>query len=192
MPGAFANLLGKLNEAGVRYLVVGGVAVCLHGYPRATQDMDILVEATPENARRLITALSGWGEGHASELSESDFCPPELGSVRVGEDFVLDIFTLMRSRALDANLDYAALAADAQSLPLAQGGQVAFASASRLIDLKRDSGRPKDEADVAMLSEILLHRSQRSPVSLDQLEPTADHTGERDQDQGEWPGEPRQ
>ena len=78
MPGAFASLLARLDDSSVRYLVVGDVAVCLNGYPGATQDMDIIVEATPDNARRLIGALGQWGEGHARELSEADFSCPSL------------------------------------------------------------------------------------------------------------------
>lgn len=67
MPGASQVRWQSLNDAGVRHLVVGGVAVCLHGYPRAPQDLDIVAEATPENARRLIGALSQWGEGYTRE-----------------------------------------------------------------------------------------------------------------------------
>lgn len=62
MAGAFANLLGRLADAEVRCLVVGGVAVFLHGYPRATRDLDILVQASPENARRLLDVLERWGD----------------------------------------------------------------------------------------------------------------------------------
>ena len=41
----------------VRYVVIGGIATVLHGVPRATFDLDILIEATPENVRRLLDAL---------------------------------------------------------------------------------------------------------------------------------------
>ncbi len=49
----------------VRYLVIGGIASILYGVPRATFDLDILIEATPENARRLLDALAGAGLGTA-------------------------------------------------------------------------------------------------------------------------------
>ena len=50
-----------------RYLVIGGIAAVLHGVPRATFDLDILIEATPENARRLLEALGRSGDGHSGD-----------------------------------------------------------------------------------------------------------------------------
>jgi hypothetical protein len=49
MPETFESLLVKLSHAGVDFLVVGGVAVCLNGFVRTTHDLDLLVEASPEN-----------------------------------------------------------------------------------------------------------------------------------------------
>jgi len=56
----------------VHYVVIGGIAVVLHGVPRATLDLDILIEATPENARRLLDALEEAGLGTASLTSPED------------------------------------------------------------------------------------------------------------------------
>ncbi len=50
----------------VRYVVIGGVAVILHGVPRSTFDLDILIEATPENVNHLLEALEDAGLGTAS------------------------------------------------------------------------------------------------------------------------------
>ena len=50
----------------VRYMVIGGVASVLYGVPRATFDLDILIEATPENAQRLLAALVEAGFGTAN------------------------------------------------------------------------------------------------------------------------------
>src|SRR3954465_10155869 len=97
MPDTFESLLVKLARARVDYLVAGGVAVCLNGYVRATQDLDLLVEASPENLRRLLDCLATFGEGYARELSPEDF-PMEEGAVRVNDAFTVDIFTIMRSR----------------------------------------------------------------------------------------------
>src|SRR5206468_7797472 len=96
----FEKLLVELVRAGVDFAVVGGVAVSLNGFVRATDDLDIIVQERPENVRKLINCLSRWGEGWARELKEEDFAPQE-GSIRVIEDFDLDIFTRMRGRALE-------------------------------------------------------------------------------------------
>jgi hypothetical protein len=62
----------------VRYLVIGGIASVLHGVPRATFDLDILVDATPDNARRLIDALLSAGLGTASLTNPEDLLAHEI------------------------------------------------------------------------------------------------------------------
>jgi hypothetical protein len=54
----FEELIASFNAHRVRYLVVGAYAVAFHARPRATKDIDILVDATPANAKRVIAALS--------------------------------------------------------------------------------------------------------------------------------------
>jgi len=58
-----ATVCDLLNAAGVKYVVVGGFAVALHGVVRATKDIDILIEPTLDNAQRALKALEGltWG-----------------------------------------------------------------------------------------------------------------------------------
>ncbi|MFB6249635.1 MAG: hypothetical protein ABEL97_13805 [Salinibacter sp.] len=61
LPTDFNEFLRLLAEHDVRYLIVDGYAVGYHGYPRATGDMDVWVNATPENAERLVVALREFG-----------------------------------------------------------------------------------------------------------------------------------
>lgn len=68
----FKEFLQLLNDNNVRYLIVGGVAVALHGYPRYTKDLDIWIEMEPENANRLIQALDQFGFGPLN-LVAADF-----------------------------------------------------------------------------------------------------------------------
>jgi predicted nucleotidyltransferase len=72
----FKEFIRSLNDNNVRYLVVGGYAVALHGYPRYTKDMDVWVEMTPENAARIVKALAQFGFG-SLHLKESDFTVPD-------------------------------------------------------------------------------------------------------------------
>src|SRR5262245_64888007 len=58
-----AQVCEALNRSRAKYLVIGGVACVLHGYVRATTDVDILIERTPENAERVLGALSTIGYG---------------------------------------------------------------------------------------------------------------------------------
>ena len=71
----FVDLLRAFVAADVRFLIVGAYALALHGRPRATGDLDVWVEATPENARRVMPALAAFGAPTAS-ISESDFAKP--------------------------------------------------------------------------------------------------------------------
>jgi hypothetical protein len=68
----FKEFIQSLNDHRVRYLVVGGYAVALHGYPRYTKDIDIWVELAPDNAVRIIGALQQFGFG-SLDLKEQDF-----------------------------------------------------------------------------------------------------------------------
>ena len=61
LPADFKEFLRLLNASRVDYLLVGGYAVGLHGYPRATVDLDIWVLASPENAERVLQALRDFG-----------------------------------------------------------------------------------------------------------------------------------
>ena len=57
----FKEFIQSLNDNQVRYLIVGGYAVALHGYPRYTKDLDIWIELNPANAAKLIKALDQFG-----------------------------------------------------------------------------------------------------------------------------------
>ena len=69
----FVELLIKNN---VEYLIVGGYAVSIHGYPRYTGDLDIWLNPTPENAKKILTAVNEFGFS-SFKLSESDFTKKE-------------------------------------------------------------------------------------------------------------------
>jgi hypothetical protein len=143
----FEKLLVALAGAGVDYALVGGLAVILNGYPRVTVDVDILVNDSPENLHKLLDCLSRWGEGWARELKVEDFVPEE-GSIRVMEDFDLDIFTRMAGKSLDyfrprlRHLDAGEV-------------RIPYLAPQDLILLKEGSWREKDQLDVAALRRIL-------------------------------------
>ncbi len=146
----FEKLLAGLARAGVDFAVVGGVAVSLNGFIRATDDVDIIVSEAPENVRRMLDYLVTWGEGWARELQVEEFKAQE-GSIRVMEEFDLDIFTRMRGRSLE---DFRPRL---RRLDL-EGVQVGYLAPEDLIVLKEGSWRDKDKLDVAALKGILGRR----------------------------------
>ena len=154
---SFGKLLARLADARIRFVVVGGVAVALNGYVRLTDDVDILIDASPENIGRMLDALAGFGEGFARQLSVSDFADEE-GAVRIveqSESCQIDIFVRMRG------LRYADIAADATAFVI-DGRNILHASKSGLIRLKSPSTREKDILDVEAL-----RRLERDPRAFD-------------------------
>jgi len=149
----FGSLLVELARAGVDFAVVGGVAISLNGFVRATEDLDILVHRSPENLHKLLDCLKHWGEGWARELKIEDFAVEE-GSIRVMENFNLDIFVKMRGKTLD---DFRPALCHFDS----DGTRIAYLSAADLIFLKEGSWREKDKLDVAAMKEILAHEAKQ-------------------------------
>jgi len=152
-PSEFEKLLAGLARNGVDFAVAGGIAVILNGYPRVTVDLDILAHNSPENLRRLLKFLESWGEGAARELKVEDFALEE-GSIRVSEDFDLDIFVKMCGKTLDdfrPNLRYFD----------SEGARIAYLSPADLIFLKKGSWREKDKLDVAAMKEVLTREANQ-------------------------------
>lgn len=157
MEPSFEKLLVLLAERGVQFVVVGGIAVTLQGYVRLTEDVDLLLEDSPENIRLLLTTLSGYGEGFAAELTLEDFDDNE-GAIRVVEETEqcqIDLFTRMTGRR------YADVIADADKLNL-RGLSIFYASKASLIGWKESSVREKDKLDA-----MALRKLQHDPHAFD-------------------------
>lgn len=142
----YEKLLESLAQAEVKFIVAGGLAVALNGFVRTTEDVDILVERSPENIERLLAALSSFGAGHARDLSPDDFDDAE-GAIRIVEDFPLDIFTVMRGKHYDELIGSVGYARINETT-------ISFLDAKTLVQLKQDSEREKDQIDVAALKGI--------------------------------------
>jgi hypothetical protein len=72
------DVFASFQHHRVRYIVIGGIAAVLHGVPRATFDLDILIEATPENAQRLLDAMLEARLGSASLISVEELLANEI------------------------------------------------------------------------------------------------------------------
>jgi hypothetical protein len=80
-----------LEEERVEYALIGGYALALQGIVRLTEDVDILVEPTVENARRWVAALSKLPDGAAKELTGDDTLHEELYAIRINDEFTVDV-----------------------------------------------------------------------------------------------------
>jgi predicted nucleotidyltransferase len=146
MDTPYEKLLAKLARAEVKFIIVGGVAVALNGFVRSTEDVHILIEASPANVARLLDELANFGEGFARELTPADFSDSE-GAIRIIEDFPLDVFTIMRGRR------YADLVGATKKTRI-DDADVRYLNAEALIALKSDSLRDQDRIDVSALQSL--------------------------------------
>ena len=73
-----ADVFKSFQEREVRYVVLGGIAAVLYGVPRATFDLDILIDPTPENAQRVLAALAQAGLGTASLTTAENILANEI------------------------------------------------------------------------------------------------------------------
>ena len=126
----------------VRYMVIGGVASVLYGVPRATFDLDILIEATTENAQRLLAALMEAGFGTATMTNATDIVEHEItvfnDRVRIDVQTSTPGVSFQDAWRRRKTLNY-------------QGQDFFVLSREDLIANKRASGRKVDLEDVRLL-----------------------------------------
>jgi hypothetical protein len=126
----------------VRYVVIGGIASVLYGVPRATFDLDILIEATLDNAKRLLAALAEAGFGTATMTDAEDVLAHEI---TVFSDRVrIDVQTRTPGLAFQNAWTH-------RNTMTYQGQDFFVVSKEDLIAAKRAAGREVDLSDVRLL-----------------------------------------
>ncbi len=153
----FVTLFEALNGAGARYVVVGGLAMVLHGVDRLTADVDLVVDLAPEHATTAMGALVAAGYRPAVPVDPADFADPACRA-RWREErglVVLSLWDPTNTRpAVDVLADppiaYAELAERAARMRVG-GVEVPVASVTHLIRMKLASGRARDLEDIARL-----------------------------------------
>jgi hypothetical protein len=151
-------IVEALNGAGVRYLVVGGLAVVAHGFVRFTADIDLVLDPEPAAMRRAIEALSGLGFRPRAPVALVDFGDPAKRQAWVREKglSVFSVFSPEHASTeidlfVDAPFNFERAYAEATRLEVAPGIAATFVSLPDLIEMKRNAGRPQDLQDVTGL-----------------------------------------
>jgi predicted nucleotidyltransferase len=144
LPTDLREFAASLAGRDVRYVVVGGYAVAYHGYPRYTGDIDFLVEASEENAARLVEALGDFGFGSLG-LTVADF---------VSEGFVIQLGFPPNRIDLLTSVEGVTFedAWAARERCEVDGVPLWMISLDHLLAAKRAAGRPKDRLDVRHLT----------------------------------------
>jgi len=144
------GLCRTLNAAGAKYIVIGGMAVVQHGFVRATEDIDLLVDVSPANQERIRSALMGLPDGAVRDMKPDDLNAYMV--VRVADEIVVD---LMKS----ANgIEYAEASSSVDWAEI-QGVRIPFANLKLLWRLKQ-TVREKDALDRIFLKKKLGGKSQ--------------------------------
>jgi hypothetical protein len=141
------RLLGRFRDEGVEYVLVGGQAVRLNGYLRATEDVDVLVKPTRTNGERIISALSFLAASR--ELDAGWFVPTADGNVeniRVADDLLVDLLFSANGETYESVQPYV------RELMI-EGTPVKVLNIDGLIKTKTDY-REKDLLDKQVLSRI--------------------------------------
>jgi len=139
----FREFIQLLNDNQARYLVVGGYAVALHGYPRYTKDLDVWIEMTPHNATRVVLALQKFGFGSLG-LKEQDFLEADT-IIQLGyPPRRIDLLTTLPGVDFD-NCFAKRMVVELDSVP------VNFIDLESLKKNKRAAARAQDLADIENL-----------------------------------------
>jgi len=154
------ELLRSLNEARVRYLVVGGLAVVLHGHARLTLDVDLIVDLEPDNARRTMDALSGLGLTPSVPVDAASFADPETRRRWIDERNMQafpmrDVHDLTRRVDVFVEEPFPFQEMWASSIVVPYGvTETRIVSLEHLLAMKRAAGRHQDLADIEALEAI--------------------------------------
>jgi hypothetical protein len=139
----FKEFIQSLNDNQVRYLVVGGYAVALHGYPRYTKDIDIWVDMDAANAAHAVRALEQFGFGSLG-LQAADFLVPDQ-IIQLGyPPSRIDLLTTV------PGVDFASCYPLRVQVEM-EGVNVSFIDLDNLKKSKKSSGRLQDLADLENL-----------------------------------------
>ena len=136
--------IAELLEAEhVEYALIGGYALALQGIVRLTEDVDILVEPTPENARRWVRALSRLPDGAAKELEGDETLHAELYAIRINDEFTVDVMNSASGLTWQELLPYRT-----------RIEEINVVSLEGLLRMK-EHGRLKDQADAEAIRQAL-------------------------------------
>ena len=136
-----------LNKYSVQYIMVGGFAVNLYGYTRATNDIDLLINDDIVNRQKLAGAFSELGYGNIS--FETLQFVPGWTNFYIGAGIQLDIMTSLKG--VDLSFDECLRMAPVAEI---EGVMVPFLHINHLIQNKKVVNRPKDQIDVMELEKI--------------------------------------
>ena len=157
----YEDILKKLNERKVNYLVVGGIALVLHGVVRLTADLDLIVKLEHDNLGRFISVMKELGYRPRVPVKAEELVDPAKRESWIKEKG-MRVFSFYHPRKplslvdifVDEPIEYQKLKADHKRIKAGRM-RIPVISIKHLIKLKELSGRAQDIADIKALKEVL-------------------------------------
>lgn len=154
-------IIRALNEAAVRYLVAGGVAVVAHGHVRYTADLDLIFDFAEDNVKQALNALAALGYRPMIPVEMAQFADPVVRSAWVHDKGML-VFSLVSPQHAattvdvfaEAPLEFSRAYGEAVCFEVAPGLPATVVSLPDLLALKAQAARPKDMLDIEKLKAI--------------------------------------
>jgi len=154
-------IVRALNQAEVRYLIVGGLAVVAHGYVRFTADIDIVLDPEEAAMRRAVAALGTLGYRPRAPVPFEEFADAARRALWASEKGLTVFSAYSPEHAatevdlfVETPFDFDRAYAGARSLEVAPGLVATFVGVADLIEMKRRAGRPQDLQDVENLRSL--------------------------------------
>lgn len=138
------RLCQSLNKHGVKYILIGGFAVILHGSVRGTKDIDLLVDSSVENIQKIKRAMAHLPDNAIAMIADNEIEKYEV--VRVADEIVVDLM----AKAGGVSFNEAQTQIEWRDI---DGVKIPVASRELLIRLKQ-TVRPSDQSDVLFLKEL--------------------------------------
>jgi predicted nucleotidyltransferase len=161
MPTDFLSVLSTFEQANVKYVLVGGLAVVLHGVDRLTADIDLVVDLSPKEAAKAVEVLLASGFRPQAPVDARLFADEAVRRRWQAESGmqVLSFWDPENRRPTvdlfaDYPMNFEALFENSLRVPLA-GLTVRVASIAHMIAIKRAAGRPKDLEDADRLAALI-------------------------------------
>lgn len=135
------KLCRSLNERGVKYIVIGGFAVMFHGFARNTKDVDLLVDSSELNVKKIKQAMSILSDNAIALIEDNEVQKYQV--VRIADEFVVDLM------AHACGIDYFDAEKEIEWIEI-EGVKIPIPTKELLIRMK-DTVRPSDKMDVDFL-----------------------------------------
>jgi len=149
----FLQVINQFEKENVEYVLIGGFAVVLHGFPRLTQDIDVFIRPTEENVKRLQRALKKvFDDNSIDEITYDELARYPVIRYGTPDGFNIDIIAQIGEAIQFDDIEYDVMKVEGHGLKIADEHS--------LIRMKENTMREIDQADVRFLKEKLKRKSE--------------------------------